>query len=457
MDLAKAEFLAEKLVGKQVGGWEVKKLKDHGKSAAVFLAENDTATAAVKVFDDELIERFGDKVQLARIDRELTLVGKHHPSMVRILGGGFDEITRNHYIIMEYLDGLNLKQCLQDVPSDQVGTLISQLASCAEYLEGLGLCHRDIKPENIIIMEQFKRLILLDFGVLRPIGQPGLTDDGGIQPFIGTLQYSSPEFLLRQETDSLEGWRALSFYQIGAVLHDLIMRKELFHEFAQPYAKLVNAVQNINPTIQNSAVDPGLVELARSCLLKKPENRLRLLNWGSFHPRKDGESGLSAKQRVTNRAILAQAETSTPTQQATAGHAQCVNDTIDFLKNAIHLVRQDNDMFPPLAIATRVKNRDQFKIRMRASTAHELADDLTIFVGVEVLDPGAKAITMSIKAFLGKEPAGSGPQTEFFQGLYDSATMHSAFEESLYCVIELAQRRRENGGWLLVADPPEEK
>jgi serine/threonine protein kinase len=369
MDLAKAEFLAEKLVGKQVGGWVIRKLKDHGKSAAVFLAENDAGTAAVKIFDDELIERFGDKVQLARIDRELTLVGKHHPNMVRIFGGGFDDITRNHYIVMEYLDGPDLKECLQDVPSDQIGILISQLASCAEYLEGLGLCHRDIKPENIIVVEEFKRLILLDFGVLRPMGQPGLTDDGGIQPFIGTLQYSSPEFLLRQEKDEVEGWRALSFYQIGAVLHDLIMRKELFQEFSQPYAKLVNAVQNINPTIQNSAVDPNLVELARACLLKNPQNRLRLLDWSSFHPRKDGESGLSAKQRVTNRAILAQAESSAPAQQTIVGYAECVNDTIDFLKNATHLVRQDNDMFPPLAIATRVKNCDQFKIRIRWSAS----------------------------------------------------------------------------------------
>jgi serine/threonine protein kinase len=457
MDAAKAEFLAEKLVGKQVGGWEVRKLKDHGKSAAVFLAENDTGIAAVKVFDDELIERYGDQVQLARIDRELTLVGKSHPNMVRILGGGFDEITRNHYIIMEYLDGPNLKQCLQDVPSDQIGVLISQLASCAEYLEGLGLCHRDIKPENIIIVEEFRRLILLDFGVLRPIGQPGLTDDGGIQPFIGTLQYSSPEFLLRQEKDTLEGWRALSFYQIGAVLHDLIMRKELFREFSQPYAKLVNAVQNINPTIQNSAVEPNLVELARSCLLKNPENRLRLLDWRSFHPRKDGESGLSAKQRVTNRAILAQAEANESSQLAVVGHVQVVNDTIDFLKNAIHLVRQDNDMFPPLAIATRVKNCDQFKIRIRASEAHELADDLTVIIGVEVLDPGAKAIALSIKAFLGKEPAGAEVQAEFFQGLYDSATMHAAFEESLYRVIENAQRQTSiRGGWLSVADPATE-
>jgi eukaryotic-like serine/threonine-protein kinase len=160
VDHVKAQILSDKIIGQKIADWRIESYVNHGKSAAVFRAENDAgAPAAVKIFDDELIERYGDKVQLARIARELTLIGKHHPNMVKILGGGFDTVTNNHFIVMEYLEGPNLKACLDRIPADQISSLVFQLASCAEYLESLELCHRDIKPENIIIAEHYSRLV----------------------------------------------------------------------------------------------------------------------------------------------------------------------------------------------------------------------------------------------------------------------------------------------------------
>ena len=75
------------------------------------------------------------------------------------------------------------------------------------------LAHRDIKPANIVVLDNFSRLVLLDFGVLKPVGEVGLTDVDEQRLFVGTLQYSSPEFLLRDEEDNEQGWRALSIYQ----------------------------------------------------------------------------------------------------------------------------------------------------------------------------------------------------------------------------------------------------
>ncbi len=243
MDSVKAQELELSLRKRSINGWEVAGLIDFGKSAAVFKAINGDNIAALKVFDDELIKKYGDEKQIARIERELSLIGKHHDNMVPILGGGFDDETQNHFLLMEFVDGPDLGACLEEVPSEKIPALIMQLASAARFLEQLDLCHRDIKPENIVLTDNFDRLILLDFGVLRPVGEPGLTDHDELRSFVGTLQYSSPEFLLRKEEDSMEGWRALTFYQIGGVLHDLIMKKPLFQEFAEPYAALVNAVQ----------------------------------------------------------------------------------------------------------------------------------------------------------------------------------------------------------------------
>ncbi len=160
MDKVKADDLEKSLSGKKVQDWQVMSLVNFGKSAAVFKGKHaETGEfVAIKVFDDELIEKYGDAAQLKRIERELSLVGKHHPNMVKILGGGVDDLTKNHFLVMEFLDGPNLKDCLEDVPVDMVPGFVSQLAKCCEFLEALGLVHRDIKPENIVLIEDFPNL-----------------------------------------------------------------------------------------------------------------------------------------------------------------------------------------------------------------------------------------------------------------------------------------------------------
>jgi serine/threonine-protein kinase RIO1 len=70
MDKVKAAAWEAELRGKQIGDYLLQSLIDHGKSAAVFRATRNKKTVALKIFDDEIIERYGDKAQLARIDRE---------------------------------------------------------------------------------------------------------------------------------------------------------------------------------------------------------------------------------------------------------------------------------------------------------------------------------------------------------------------------------------------------
>lgn len=276
MDSAQAEALQKSLSGKVVGGWLIKENLGYGKSAVVMLAERDGIRAAVKVFHPELIELYGKDVQLARIRRETGLIGSRHENLVEILGGGECPDTGHLYVVMEEVPWKNLKSVRDSVPDNRIRQLISMVASAAEYLEEKGLAHRDIKPENIAVSDDLSRLKLLDLGVIRPVGVPGLTDVN-MKPFIGTLRYSSPEFLLRQEEDSQEGWRALSIYQIGAVLHDLLMKKELFREYTEPFSLLVNAVKEVTPEIHGS--DPDVVRICKYCLTKNPKTRLELVSW----------------------------------------------------------------------------------------------------------------------------------------------------------------------------------
>ena len=184
---------------------------------------------------------------------------------------------------MEYIPAKDLSQLLTAIPRDKIRPLIAQLAQAARFLHEQELAHRDIKPSNVAISDDFQHLTLLDLGVLRPFGDASLTDTEG-QHFVGTLQYSSPEFLFRNEKDTPEGWLALAFYQIGAVLHDLIKKKTIFEEYLIPYARMVDAVKHTPPDLNVPGADPDLLALARSCLVKDPASRLKLVTWEKFQP-----------------------------------------------------------------------------------------------------------------------------------------------------------------------------
>jgi serine/threonine protein kinase len=215
------------LLHTSIGGWEIVTYLGAGKSALVFAAMKDGLTGALKVFDPELVERFGTDVQTTRLSRELSLRNSTHPNLVRIFDGGHCVDSGYFFIVMEQLKGFPLSDAIGKIPRELIWTTVAQIASAAKHLEDRNLVHRDIKPDNVFVSTDYNHVTLMDFGVIRPIGEVGITDTDS-RPFIGTLQYSSPEFLLRTEDDTPEGWRALTFYQLGAVLHDLLMGIRLF-------------------------------------------------------------------------------------------------------------------------------------------------------------------------------------------------------------------------------------
>lgn len=305
-----AKAMALKLKGKSVGGWRVEDYINHGKSAAVFRAEKDGQIAALKIFDSEVVERYGRDAQRKRIDRELLLRGKEHPNLVRIFDGGEDDEML--FIVMEYLPWKNLAESLQGIPPEAVRPLISQIAAAAKFLEDQSVAHRDIKPANIVISRDMKAAKLLDFGVIRPFDLSNITDVGEQRNFVGTLQYSPPELLFCEEEHSVEGWRAVSFYQLGAVLHDLLMRKPLFEKFKNPYALLARAVEREIPQVDAPDADSDLRLLAQNCLAKVANQRLDTVKWEDFSRPKVADPMESARKKIAQRRVAAQQATEAP-------------------------------------------------------------------------------------------------------------------------------------------------
>jgi serine/threonine protein kinase len=220
MDSVAAKRLIDDLTGNTVGGWKILGHLGTGKSAVVFRASRNSEERALKVFDPDLVQRAGRDRQLKRIKRELSLRDKIHPNLVRVFDGGECPDTGYFFIVMDLIDAPNLAEVLMDVPRESIRAIIAQVADAAHFLETLTphIAHRDIKPDNIAISRDFSHATLLDLGVILPIdlAEKDPSSDGERRFFVGTLRYSPPEFLVRREEHTVDGWRAISFYQLGA-------------------------------------------------------------------------------------------------------------------------------------------------------------------------------------------------------------------------------------------------
>ncbi len=310
MDKTQAKkFSAELQNLPSVAGWKVHELLGHGKSAVVMRATMNGHQAALKVFHPDWVEEFGVEAQMLRIERERRLIGVDHPNIVKILEAGRCEDCDKIYVVMEYLEGATLRSRLSGTSAAEIERMVESLARAAKFLEDMGVVHRDIKPDNILLVGADCKLVLLDFGVMRPVGDSGATDQMGRPRFVGTHQYAPSEMIHGKVADTLDGWRAVSFYQIGAVLHDLLTRKPLFGDYSHRIADLVTAIDKVPPEIPATVGSAHQIALAKKCLLKDPNERLNLTTWVDFFfsERPKVESAESRKRRLFDHRALATA------------------------------------------------------------------------------------------------------------------------------------------------------
>ena len=358
MNKDRAHTLAADLKDGLVDKWTVCDLINFGKSAAVFAATCDGQEAALKIFDVELVERYGKLTQLNRIAREVSLAAHKHPNLVEIYGGGECPRTGFLYVVMERIDAPSLDFALDDIPRNCIRRIMRNVAQAAQFLETLKIAHRDIKPANIAVTAD--KAVLLDLGVIRAIANPSDTDDHDAKQFVGTLQYSPPEFLLRTEEDSIDGWRAVTFYQLGAVLHDLITKKSIFSYALDPYARLVNAVQQDSPVFTATDVPLDLISLAERCLVKDPTARLDLVSWTDFESDPSQSSpGESAKEKIRQR--LGVRTAAPPQPDAQYERLRVLRTTAEEIRDIIRGVCVSEALLPPLRVQ---------ELRIRDAAAH---------------------------------------------------------------------------------------
>jgi eukaryotic-like serine/threonine-protein kinase len=195
---------------------------------------------AIKTILAEYIEAADMGEAVARFKREAQAGGRlQHPAIVAVYEYGEDREMA--YIVMEYVEGRELKRMLAGGPPLEVidvFEIMKQLLGALDYSHRQGVVHRDIKPANVMIVGANK-VKVMDFGIAR-LESSSLTQVGTV---VGTPTHMSPEQLTGLPADG----RA-DLWSSGVILYEMltgvnpfladspvtVMHKVLQHDPAPP-------------------------------------------------------------------------------------------------------------------------------------------------------------------------------------------------------------------------------
>lgn len=256
----------------QGDGWSVTDQAGRGGTAPVYGVDSPEGVKALKIYDAAFSHGEKGEIEDLRIEQQKQL-GRHgFPGMVEVHDGG--RFQDRIFLLMNRAPGQELEKRLADVPADKIRTIVDQVAKAAIFLRGRGLTHRDLKSANVFITDDFAHATVLDLSVMREINDPvGIgTDQGDRLPVVATARYSPPEYLFRLLEPGPEAWHALDVYQLGGLLHDLIMREPLFeqayHAAKDNRYRFAWTVATVEPRVEADDVDRDLLALARRALDK---------------------------------------------------------------------------------------------------------------------------------------------------------------------------------------------
>lgn len=193
--------------------YEIGKLAGRGGIAEVYLARHKLLdrTVAIKLISPTHADDLADKRFLKEAK---VMAGLRHPNIVSIYDVGVYE--NKYYIIMEYLEGGDLKQSIKrGLTIPRTLEILRQIASALAHAHDKGFIHRDIKSQNIMFRGD-GTAVLTDFGIVKDLtADSGYTLDG---TSIGTPHYMSPE--QAQGAGEID-WRT-DLYSLGVTFYEML-------------------------------------------------------------------------------------------------------------------------------------------------------------------------------------------------------------------------------------------
>jgi hypothetical protein len=171
-------------------------------------------------------ERVGEAKFADRFAREAATLAKlNHPNIVTV--HDFGQADGLFYIVMEYVDGVNLRALLRDgkLEPEQALAIVPPVCEALQFAHDKGVVHRDIKPENLLL-DRGGRIKIADFGIaklMEPVLPAGGLPEGDPRRSMsaatvgaGTRGYSAPE-----QANGVADHRA-DIYALGVVLYEML-------------------------------------------------------------------------------------------------------------------------------------------------------------------------------------------------------------------------------------------
>lgn len=203
------------LIGKRINDrYKLLKMVGGGGMANVYLArdmilERDVALKILRMDfnnDEEFIKRFNREAQSA--------TSLAHPNIVSIYDVGEDGDI--YYIVMEYVEGMTLKQYIQKnypIPVETSLDIMKQITAAISHAHHNGIIHRDIKPQNILIDHE-GNIKITDFGIAIALSATNITQTNAV---LGSVHYLSPE----QARGGMANKKS-DIYSLGIVMFELL-------------------------------------------------------------------------------------------------------------------------------------------------------------------------------------------------------------------------------------------
>ncbi len=222
---------------------------------------------AIKVLKEEFSN---DKTFVSKFRVEAqSAAGLSHPNIVNVYDVGDDEGV--HYIVMELVEGITLKEYIQNKGHLSVSEAVNfslQIASGIEVAHDNHIIHRDIKPQNIIVSPS-GILKVTDFGIAKAATSTTISSNA-----IGSVHYISPE----QARGGFSDERS-DIYSLGITMYEMVTGRVPYEGDNNVTVALMH-IQNemIAPSEYYPDILPSFEKVIAKCTQKKPERRYLTAN-----------------------------------------------------------------------------------------------------------------------------------------------------------------------------------
>lgn len=255
------------MIGSVLGNrYEILSEVGSGGMAKVYKAKDRylQRIVAIKLLKEEFRE---DTDFLKRFDTEAQAAANlAHPNIVQIYDIGND--NDRYYIVMEYIDGITLKEYIEQKGSlswRETVEISLQICSALAKAHSRNIIHRDVKPNNIVMTPEGIPKVT-DFGIARSASNG---TDTMIIDTIGSVHYSSPEQARGGYTDAQS-----DIYSIGVTMFEMATGTLPF-DAETPVAVALKQIQDSPPvpSFIKEDIPPKMDEIILTAMAKRKEDR----------------------------------------------------------------------------------------------------------------------------------------------------------------------------------------